>query len=560
VNPSIVLAPVKPVLAKVQVTLDKVTPAALIAELDGPFDQLMKELDRLKPANLLAAMSGQFGRFLEIVAKGNPQELLAPLQAEFEKLIDIVHKALDPAPLFAPLRAAYAKFQDLVKQLDLGKLLGAIMERLSDVPGGMGDAVKGAMTARGFSPGSDLPQAVMGDLKMGDFLRPITHFLGQLRLQITALAHDLLVRAWDLLRKPLKALDDLAQPALGMVGRLAQEADSRLASLDLFSPTGPAADLRQAIEDLVTAQSSIQGDAAMDAKLGPAVAKLDMGGRFAMLAAPQQAADVHRQRFHQASAPLDLFAASQKVGAFYTALFPDSLRGDGPVDDIMALINGLLDKLDLTPLADKLDQAGEQAMAKIKSLFTTLLQGVFGLVDAGFGLINEFLPAGIVDRFNKGIARIAAEFNVLDPAPIEAEARAMVDALLTVFDQFSPNSLAVVFGATFDALKNKINILNPVTLLGDLSAIDNILAQFAQLKPSIVLAPLVESTSGLTEMLHKVATLNVGETVNQAIARLKGQLEDIVAGLQQELQALLDYLEGLAGGSGGSVSISASVG
>ncbi|GEM_PF-7064505 len=564
IDPSMVLAPVRPVLDKVQLTLGKVTPSALIAQLDGPFEQLQKELDRLKPANLLAAVTGEFGRFMEEVAKGDPQALVAPLvaplEAEFEKLIDAIKHALDPAPLFAPLRDAYARLKDLLKQLDIGKLLGALMERLSDIPDGMNSAVKNAMGSRGFAPGSNLPQAAMGDLQMGDFLRPITHFLGQLRHQIASLAHDLLQKAWDLLRKPLMALDELAQPAIGFVGKIAQEVDSRLAALDLFAPTGAAADLRAALEDLITAQHSIQGDASVDASLGQAVAHLDLSLRANLLEGPRQNAEVQRQRLHQTATPLDLYGTALQVGEFYSAIFPDSLRSDAPVDDIMAVVNGLLDKFDLNPLADKLDEIGKQAMAKLKDLFNTIMKGVFELLDAGFGLLDQFMPSGIFDRFNKGIARIVAEFDVLDPAPIEAEVRAMVDALVSVFDQFSPSHLATMLGGIFEALQAKLNLINPVAILGDLSAIDNALAQFGQLKPSVVLAPLVQSTAGLTEMLQKVSTLNVGDTVIKAVAKLKEQLEEIVAGVQQELQALLDYLESLAGDSGGSVSISASVG
>jgi hypothetical protein len=141
---------------------------------------------------------------------------------------------------------------------------------------------------------------------------------------------------------------------------------------------------------------------------------------------------------------------------------------------------------------------------------------------------------------------------------VEAEVRDMVDAVISVFDQFSPANLAALFSGIFDSIRAKLNTLNPATLLGDLSSIDNILIEFGKLKPSVVLAPLVESTAGLNVMLQKIAGVQVGDVVVQAVARLKGQLEDIVAGLEQEFKGLLDYLEGLAGGA--SVSVSASIG
>ena len=559
IDPSVVLAPVRPVLVKMEETLNAVAPSALIAQLDGPFRHVQAELDKLRPANLVTAVSGQFARLSDLVDKADPQALVAPLEAEFQKLLAAARRALDPAPLFAPLRAAFARLLDLLKQLDIRKLLGAITDGLLDAPGSMGKALEGALQSRGLAEGA-LPAVGAGEFKMGGFLRPLTHFLGQLRRQLTRLARDLLQQAWVVLRAPLRAIDELAQPALGVAGVLAQAVDARLAALDLFGASGPAAELRQAIEDLVTAQRSVHVEASADGRLGSAVMRLDLGARADVLAAPRAAAEVQRRRLHAESAPPAVSGAIQRVAELYAELLPPSLLGDGPVDNVLDLVNELLDKIDPTPLADKLDEIGEQAMAKLKTMFGTIVRGVFGLVNEGVGLLEEFSPIGLVKRFELNMGRLAAECAALDPAPIEAEVRELVDAVLSVVETLSPASLAAVFGGIFDAARAKLGSLSPAALLGDLSAIDAALDQFGRLRPSAVLAPLVERTAGLTEMLKKLAGLSLGDVVVTAVARLKAQLEDIVAGLEQELRALLDYLEGLAGGASVSVSASASVG
>jgi hypothetical protein len=128
-----------------------------------------------------------------------------------------------------------------------------------------------------------------------------------------------------------------------------------------------------------------------------------------------------------------------------------------------------------------------------------------------------------------------------------------------VLNRFSPNSLASQLSGIFDGLKAKLNAVNPATLLGNLDPIAGVIAKFETLRPSVVLKPLADSTKDLTKALEELTSLDLGGALVTAAEKLKAQLAVVIEGLEHELQALLDYLEGLAGG-GVSVSVSASVG
>src|SRR4029079_9686299 len=126
--------PIDDALAEVRRTLDSVTPAAVVARLDEPFEQLGHALDALRPAALVGALSHEFQSFTALVEKLDPRTLAAGLEQAFEHVLDELRAAADPAPLFAPLHTVYADLQELVDKLDLQKALGGLVEGIAGLP------------------------------------------------------------------------------------------------------------------------------------------------------------------------------------------------------------------------------------------------------------------------------------------------------------------------------------------------------------------------------------------------------------------------------------------
>jgi len=93
-------------------------------------------------------------------------------------------------------------------------------------------------------------------------------------------------------------------------------------------------------------------------------------------------------------------------------------------------------------------------------------------------------------------------------------------------------------------------------LLGDLSAIDAVLDQFDDLRPSVVLAPIADSTKDLEASLDAILAVDFGAALEAAVAKLRAQLEAVVADVEAEFQGLLSFMESQAGGS---VSVGLSV-
>jgi hypothetical protein len=82
-----------------------------------------------------------------------------------------------------------------------------------------------------------------------------------------------------------------------------------------------------------------------------------------------------------------------------------------------------------------------------------------------------------------------------------------------------------------------------------------VLDQFDDLRPSIVLAPLTDSTKDLEASLDAILAVDFGAALEAAVAKLRAQLEAVVADVEAEFQGLLSFLESQGGGSA-SVSLS----
>jgi hypothetical protein len=558
IDPSALLDPMKPVVARVRSVLETVTPGALVAQLDGPFQAFLGELERLRPSALVAALSSEFARLLDALQAADPRQLVAPLEAEFQKALATLRAALDPGVLFAPLRAAYATLRELLDRLQFRALFQALSGRLAGLPASVRDAVQASTAAVGTTgiaapaPTVDLPA-----IKVGDLLRPLAVIVAQLRKLVLDLTDDLVAGAVALLDAPLRAIRELADPALGLIGVVAREVDARVRALDLFATSGPAAELREALEDLRAAGASASFSAEGSAEVGPALAALRLEARMDVLGPAAAALDVQQARLTAGGPDLDLQAAVERLGEMLDSVFPDPRAAD-PAAGARAMLAALFERLDPAPLADRLDELGARAIAKLEALSGVLARAVFELIGAGFALLDGFTPVGLLRRLDANLDRVKAELGVLDPAPIEAEVRSLVDAVLEGLSAYSPAALAGQLGGLFDSARQKVAALDPAVLLGDLSAIDAVIDRFAQLRPSVVLAPLAGSTKGLEATLEKILAFQLGDAVVQVVERLRAEVDEIVAALEAELQALIRFLQGLAGGDGrvqGAVSL-----
>ena len=550
IDVSVVTAPLAGVTDKVRDTLKKVTPQAVIDELEKPFDELLKELQRLRPDAIVAALSQEFERLVSAIDQLKPENLVAPLDAEFKKITDALRKAIDPAPLFAPLKALYQKLLGLVDLLDLEKILGRILGKTANMPQLLGQKLQGRLTGTN-APATDATDDLF---QWGDFLRPLAAIVMQLRSKVQKMAGAILQEAFAVLQGPLRVIAGLAETAGSIASRAADAVDARYRVINLFAGGGAGGDLRIAINQLqaAVASAAVSGQAGIAIGGHVAAIRVDLQAH-ASLNLGAQAASRRGTLGGRLIAP-DLSNALRLLGNRLQGLVPDALLSGDPAAGVAAAIASIFDAVDFTALADELDAIGARVRTKLEAFAKQILKALVRLWNHLYEAVLPITPFGMLARIQDGMKRVRAEFTVLDPAVLEKEVRDLVDALVDGIEAFSPAALAAQLNGVFDSLKAKLQQLDPGVLLGDLLApIDEVLDQFDELRPSVVLAPLADSTKELEASLDAILAVDFGAALEAAVEKLRVQLEAVVADVEKEFQDLLSFLE-----SQGGVSVSVS--
>ena len=531
--------------------LRKASPAALIAELDPPFDQLVAAVDKLSLQPLIAALQRLFDDLVVALTALDPRKLVAPLEARFQELVRTVTAALDPAPLFAPLRAAYQALADLLAKLDVAALLRSVLGGLADMPQQLTVGV-GAKLASG-TPGAGLPVPAAGaGFKLGDVLRPLALFLGEVRARLRALAGSTVGAVLAELAGATRGLRALVDPQNGLAVQLADALDARLNWLDPQAGEGPLAALRRDLAALQLAVGSARVDAAAQARLSVAADGVQFSARIDLSADAELTQ--HAARLRETSDSAELGRSTRLLTRALDAALPGELLTGtlDPTTATDAFLDAVFARIDPTPLADQLDAVGARIEARFTALAEHFATGLFRLVDSLFAAISPLLPDNVITRLQAGVDRVVARLHVLDPAPLEQEVRDLVKAAIDLLAVHSPAALAVELGAVFDACLDQLRALSPAALFGGLDPFAPVKAQLQTLRPSLVLAPLTESTKQFDVALETIAEVDL-TFVTGLVGELEGAFRTVLAGVEQEWNSLLDELAAASGGASVSV-------
>ncbi|HKO54658.1 MAG TPA: hypothetical protein VJ276_02200, partial [Thermoanaerobaculia bacterium] len=221
-----------------------------------------------------------------------------------------------------------------------------------------------------------------------------------------------------------------------------------------------------------------------------------------------------------------------------------------------AQLDAFFDAIDPTPIAVELDAIGEKITARLATFADELSKGLFGVLDIVFSTAHSILPFGLGARIQAGMKRIRDELAVLDPAPIEEEARLIVESVLNVLQAFSPAVLAEQLGGPFDALMKKLKELDPAVLIGEQKALDDAFEELEKLKPSVVLGNIAGEIQKVQAALDALLTLKLGDKLVAAVVKLRATVEAILDDVEVEFDDLLAFLEGGGGaGAGSSVNL-----
>jgi len=533
--------------------LAKATPAALIAELDPPFQDLVVALDKLSLQPLIDAVQGLFDDAVSQLKRLDPRALVAPLESQFQDLVGQVTAALNPAPLFAPWQAAYQALQELLDQLDITATLHGVLGGLADLPHQLTTRLGGQLQA-GLSGAAPAPAAAAG-FQLGDVLRPLALFLGEVRGRLAQLSGGLLGPVLAELAAATRGLRALTDPDTGFAVRLGEAVDARLAWLNPNSGNGPLAQLRTDLESFQLAVQAIDLDAGSKAQLNAAAGRVQFDSRVHVQAdgdAARQAAGL-RSTSDSAALGRSLRLLARALDA---ALPAELLTGNlDPSTATEAFLDAVFDRIDPSDLADQLDAIGARIEARFVALAAEFGNGLFLLIDGLFSSIQPLMPNNVINRLQAGIDRVLAEFTALDPTPIEDEVRAVIHAAISLIAVHSPAALAAELGAVFDSCIDRLQSLSPATLFAGADPFTPVKEQIETMKPSTVLAPLVGKTAQFGVALDTIASIDLN-FAGGVVDELKQTFATVLDGVEREWNAFLDELARISGG----VSVSIEVG
>ncbi|HNG39757.1 MAG TPA: hypothetical protein PK981_12035, partial [Accumulibacter sp.] len=540
----------------------------LVEALDAPYRELLAVLESVNPAALSGALSTRFGQLTALAEQLEPSRLVAPLQSEFDRLLAEIGRLADPAPLFAPLRAAYGELLHLINRLDPEPLLAKVLGAVAEMPKGLQATAKQALSQRSgnsaSSPALPVGNAELPPFRFGDIVRPVAYLVEELRGRLRGAAAEIIDEGLRQVSQPLARLRQLAHSASLLAGEAGARLGERRELLDLAAAGGPLAELRAAIDRLRRVEALLAANGRSSVELGGAVLALRLEGHIDAAALDRQRLDTAQTALSGGLAAAPLGAGLSRLARLLDDFLPVELSLPDSRATALERIDALFDAIDPTPLAAEMDALGAKLLDKLQSFARELFLAVLRLVQTILRLLTPVLPQGLLPVLRDGFATLKAELAIFDPAGFETEIRQLRDALLGSLQAYSPAALAGTLDPLFAAARGKLAAFDPAALLGDLSPLTGVVDQFRALQPSQVLQPLVAQATAIEAALGRLLDFDPGDILLQAVAKLKLELEDILAAVEAELDGLLDDLSGGAsvgksGGASGGLSVAAGI-
>jgi hypothetical protein len=298
-------------------------------------------------------------------------------------------------------------------------------------------------------------------------------------------------------------------------------------------------------------------DAGAHARLDAAAGSVQLDARVHTDVQATAQVQLHAERVRSTADSPGLGRSTRLLAEALDAALPSALLTDeiDPAAGVDAFLDAVFARIDPAPLADELDGYGVRIQGRLVAMGDQLTLGLYRMWTELFAGIEPLLPSGVIGRVQAGLDGLTAKLDVLDPAEVENEARAVVDAAVSLLAVHSPAALAAELGAVFDAAMDRVRELRPGDLLGDLDPFGEVKAQLAELRPSVVLAPLVERAASFTAALETVAAIDLS-FVGEVVAELRVAFGVVLEGIEREWDALLEELSSISGG----VSVSVEVG
>jgi hypothetical protein len=563
IDPSALIQAAADKIGGITAQLQLLDPAVLTRDLDGPVNELLSEFSQLGPDQFRHLLETALQPVEDAIHGLDFSELLAPITQLYAELSARVDALLDPDAIFAPLEALFQPLVDVVDALQPARFIELLAPRSDSLVEGVGAQAgpPAALTAANLKSAlPPIPEAD-GDLfgfRLGDMLIPLIDLHRQLTQAFDSLDDTVLAQAAQGLRNALQGGLDALQPVA-----VATRVDGALQQVSgTFDPAQLSAQLGEAVFGYHDAVAAIATAAAAptisadDAVVSVRVLGLVEGlNPLALLPERTQFDDLFRATA-QVRARLDLgpLRAAQPGLMHIQRLLPGFLR----LPELGAdAIRQALVELDPAPLRVEInaffDRIGQRIVA-LEQVIAAAFEELGRIAEEFILPVTPTALAHIADALHAGLKQQVLAFS---PTRFKNDIQLIFDVVKNQLGAFDPTLIVQELNALRDALIRKLHDLLD-QLLPDPAPFVTLQAQLAQLKPSQLLAPLVQTLQPISDLVAALNPQALFQPLVEAIARIREELPTVISEVEAALdEVLAAFPQGGTDSGGASVSVSA---
>ena len=562
IDPTPLLNQAAGALAGATEAIRSINPANVVTKLDQPVDEIISAIGSFGPDQLRKLLEKALEPLKQALRSLDLGVLLAPVTHLFDQLFAKVDAVLSPDLIFAPIEKAMKPIDDLLEAISPAQLVGLLSTHGGEVGKKMAGAAHSPSVAG--DGGAALKEAFKG---VADETDPLFGFR----------PGDMLVPLVDLHRTLMSCVEAIPDEILGPAAQ--QLYDATLGRFQALIPSS--------IEGRVTASFGGVLDLADAARLAtaltaPAAQYRKLAGRLAEAArasvAPEDQPYAARAiELLSETDPLSLLPSPSQSQAVGSALL--DLRGRLDLTEVRAsfgqleralenvlppflarinqgpgVLKDVLRSLDPAPLRQELNASFDEIGKRMVALQPILMGGIEQMASAIEAYVLPLMPGQLLRLAQQLYDATKQELYACGPLALKDEVKAIFDAIKKDLKVLDPSFLVKEIEGLRDQLIAQVDKMVD-DLLPPADTFDGVGTRLAALKPSRLLAPLIEDLKPLTDLLAKLDPSTLLEPLIDAIARVKDQVPESLDRIEA---AIDDVLGAFPDGGGDSASVSVS--
>lgn len=561
IDPTALIQQAADKIGAITAQLQMLDPAVLTRDLDQPVDALLAEFSKIGPEQFTQLLQGALKPVEDAIHALDFAELLAPITRIYAELTAKIDSVLNPDVIFAPLEALFKPIIDVIDALQPTRFIDLLNPHgdsmVSNVGGAAGPpaALTSANLQATMPPGPEADDPLFG-FRIGDMLVPLIDLHRQLTQAFDHIDSTVLATAATNLRRALQGGLDALNPQA-----ITAQVEATLASATLtFEPAQISIQMGDAVlayHDAVTAIADAAQSAALPADSATAarvLALLDAMNPLTLVPERVQVEGLASASL-QLQTNLDLSALRSAFPALaqIQTLLPDFLRVPELSGDI---IKQALQDLDPAPLRLEINALFDRIGTRIVALQHIVAAAFEELGKIAEEFILPITPSALAHVANNLHAALKQQVLEFSPARFKDELQLIFDVVKRQLGAFDPAIIVAELNGLRDALIQKLRDL-VAHLLPDPAPFHALQDQLAQLKPSQLLAPVVQTLQPISDLVAHLDPHVLFQPLIDAIARIRDELPAVVAEVEA---ALDDVLAAFPEGGVNSASASVSVG